>query len=859
MSDDKAISSLEDDLKVFISKLPYWSKYLANKIITNTYSSSDIDKVYRLFLEDNKLTELSSTPREKLEIDYSAINTTSYKKNVYLKEVKDVVGVNSLVEGQVLSLNNNMTVIFGKNGSGKSSYSRLFKNAFFSRSEETILPNIRSNVNKDVSANFLFSVDDVLTDVNFPSEKMSPLLKQFSVFDNKSVIVHLDSKNEFVFKPSGLGFFSKFINVIKQVEQMLDEEGRKMGTPIDFTSLFDGESEVKKAVSIISEKSKVSDFLELIGKAEENKLQLNQLEIKKAELIALKKDKEIEYLESINKQLGVVKNAIVDINTHFSNDGFKEINRIISDKKEIENKSIQNGIKSFSHDKISNVGTKEWMDFITYAIKFADLQSSYPSTEDVCLLCQQDLKSANVELINRYSDFVKSNIEAGNKQINVKYDKIKSDYEKIKYNIIQSDSTLYKWLEEKEPSFLKDFLKSIEHIEVFGKKILKSIQECTILDYSEQQIGIDDSDKISEKIVAQITALRDKQPSQEIQVLEDQIILLKHKLKLSEHIPSIEKYISNIVWAHKASKSKGDLKTRKITECEKSLSEKYFNKKYADQFNNECKLLDADFGVDIKHSGSSGTSYRAFRLNDYQLSSILSEGEQKVISLADFLSEVYVSSINKGVIFDDPVTSLDDDRKDKIAERLSHEALERQVIIFTHDLVFLSALVEHAQYNQLELQVHWIEQLNGVPGHIWINNSPSLEKDYKSVKHAQNYLDMAKKASPELRDINLKNGFAALRTSYEALIVFELFAGVVQRFTERVSVDSLDSVYFTNDIKEEILHHFRQCCRYMEGHSHSDKYSYKKPTIDDLQTEINEFNSLKTTIKGLKKNPSGKN
>ena len=42
----------------------------------------------------------------------------------------------------------------------------------------------------------------------------------------------------------------------------------------------------------------------------------------------------------------------------------------------------------------------------------------------------------------------------------------------------------------------------------------------------------------------------------------------------------------------------------------------------------------------------------------------------------------------------------------------------------------------------------------------------------------------------------------------------------------------------------------------MEGHSHSDKYSYKKPTIEDLNNEIKRFDEIKKKISSCKKNKS---
>jgi hypothetical protein len=124
---------------------------------------------------------------------------------------------------------------------------------------------------------------------------------------------------------------------------------------------------------------------------------------------------------------------------------------------------------------------------------------------------------------------------------------------------------------------------------------------------------------------------------------------------------------------------------------------------------------------------------------------------------------------------------------------------------------------------------------------------------YKKSGKAQQYYEEAKKCAPAEREDKLKNGFAALRTSYESMVVFDLFKGVVQRFNERVSIDSLSNVFFDMETRDEILDSFYQCCRYMEGHLHSDKYAYKKPTVENLIEEINRFNDVKKKISELGK------
>src|SRR5690606_22142296 len=105
-------------------------------------------------------------------------------------------------------------------------------------------------------------------------------------------------------------------------------------------------------------------------------------------------------------------------------------------------------------------------------------------------------------------------------------------------------------------------------------------------------------------------------------------------------------------------------------------------------------------------------------------------------------------------------------RKSEIAERLVAEALQKQVIIFTHDLVFVSSLIGNCSDNSVSHQCHWIENQEGKPGQVWLNNSPSYEKEYRNSEPAKKHYIEAKKEScpPMQREFYLKTGFAALRT-----------------------------------------------------------------------------------------------
>ncbi|ORM51273.1 hypothetical protein HA39_22145 [Pantoea brenneri] len=79
------------------------------------------------------------------------------------------------------------------------------------------------------------------------------------------------------------------------------------------------------------------------------------------------------------------------------------------------------------------------------------------------------------------------------------------------------------------------------------------------------------------------------------------------------------------------------------------------------------------------------------------VSKVASEGEQRCIALASFFAEMRADGRRSAVIFDDPVNSLSHQWRAVIARRLVNESAYRQVIVFTHDLVFYKWLIEEAE------------------------------------------------------------------------------------------------------------------------------------------------------------------
>lgn len=855
--------SLENEVKKFANEFPYWIKYLANKILSgNEISQNDIDETYLYLLEDLGITE--KTTRTEITLSGLHDNERDYYSNLMLSKLENVEGVNALLEGQSIEFSPNLTIIYGSNGSGKSGYTRLLKNVFYSKSKEKILSNIYStDIVKPVNANFIFKSEGNEISVSYNNNDHS-IFEQFSVFDGKSAVKHIESKNEFEFKPAGLNFFGKFADALSHVEKKLNNEVtiKQQGTNINnLLMLFDGNSEVTEAIQAINTDKGFENLSKIASYTEKNTKEKESVQKKYEELqiASTKKDQEIRNLDTIKKLLLQVKQSVEKFNQYFSNEMFEKANQAIIECLEKEEIAKNEGVENFKTDNLNGIGTSEWKNFILSAEKFALLQengnSHYPKNEDHCLFCQQKLSEPAQKLIINYRKFIESVSEKKAAELQNKLNKAKKLYDDLDFNLFPPNNILTNWLIENYPIELEIIKHSIEKQQILAEKICSDIQNKVVNEKVGVLIETNIFETIEIELEKSLTILNTGNQFKELERLRNSIINLEHKEKLSLHFPKFENYFNMQVWLNKASKA--NFPKQKITLKEKELSSKYFSENYVSIFNNECQKLNGDFGIEINRTSTAGKSYRQLRLKGKNPNTILSEGEQKVIATADFLAEMKLSEINRGIIFDDPVTSLDDKRKNEIATRLVEEAELRQVIIFTHDLVFVSNLLSKCEQQEAEFLCHWIENIDGKnPGAIYLNNAPSYEKDYKTSGKAQNYLNEAKKSNPQQREEKIKNGFAALRTSYEAQVVFGLFKGVVQRFNERVSIESLRKVYFTTELIDELLESYALCCRFMEGHSHSDKYSYKKPTIEDLNNEIKRFDEIKKKISSCKKNKS---
>jgi ATPase subunit of ABC transporter with duplicated ATPase domains len=177
--------------------------------------------------------------------------------------------------------------------------------------------------------------------------------------------------------------------------------------------------------------------------------------------------------------------------------------------------------------------------------------------------------------------------------------------------------------------------------------------------------------------------------------------LLKDRAKLQNDLPTVLQRLAELQELAAIKACQVQVQTRAVSLQISALRRKLVTESLQNRIQVEITKLDLNhIPFRISATSEQGQSRFAVGLQGVDKianNQILSEGEQRALALACFLAEVSDEGDAYGLVVDDPVSSLDQRRLRLVAKRLVQEAVKgRQVIVFTHNLVFFNEVVAEA-------------------------------------------------------------------------------------------------------------------------------------------------------------------
>lgn len=840
-----------EELEEWFSARPDWERHALNGYLRDGEVSETIKReCFELFLEAK---ELGETDIEVDPLNFDFGGQASKAGEARLLRVRGLENVNALSRNTELPFSQGLTVVFGKNGTGKTGYVRLLSNLCASRSRADILPNVMEGEEAgEPSAQLELETESGSLEVEF-GDQGPPELDSFVVLATKTHRIHLDRDHEIQMSPPGLELFEPLREIRDDIRDRL--KGRIAEVDEDWAGLefFEGDSkitnflreEVDASIELDELRQRLAshrDVDEKIGELEARLGTLRGGEHQKQLKEARRRQKR---LTGLRKKLG----AAIDVLCETKGPEFKTCAKRLREQEERAEK-LREGIPT---DALLEDGEdSRWREFILAARKLvesAGRAEEYPSSDDRCVLCGQDLSSEAQGLIRAYWRYAEGDAEQKMRELATEKEKLDQALRGLDLELVSDGLAVREALEEEAPELLAQLVQLQSRLQSLRDELLGATDQFESWPSIEVPGRLDE---LARAIGERVEKLKEEEPEDEIEKAESECRRFRHISTLKKRFEELEAYVEELRWKEKAAAEKPS--TASITHAHKRFFNRIVTKAYRDAFNERCESFGCHFEVEVATRGRKGKTLKSLELSTgHEPVEVLSEGEQRAVAMADFLTDVEFRPSCNGIILDDPVTSLDHDWKERLAKVLVREAEERQVIIFTHDLVFASFLADQAKYrSDCDSIFHQLSKINGAAGMVSADDPPASGSYSDKLSDANRLRDEARDgAAGSHQEALIRHGFAHLRAAYELYCENRLFGEVVRRFDDHVRIGALRPRKLTGEFVGDFIGSWKNVCRYIPGHSRGMHSGYQHVTVEDLTDAIEEFKGLKGRFNAL--------
>lgn len=824
-----------------------WVHQMVSEIVVagKALSDSQLDTIYQFFLKEKSLAPGGPVSVAPLGDDPSSLINGS---GLSLTRLGDLKNVNALADGQKIDFNPKLTIVFGENACGKTGYVRVLKKAAAVRTSETVLPNLSqaqpSGLPPSAHIGYRLGHGDEQT-VEWKDQAGLVPFNRIDVFDSRATLLHVDGDLNYVYTPGELARFPLVQRGIEGVRTRLDNEiAAKTQTANPFLAQFDRQSRIYPLVDSLGAASDLTQFNELAAVTEAEKQEVETL---KTEIDALRTTNpaaQLKLAETENQNLEALKKAFTTLSRFDISVYSQHLSALQKADREYESATQD----SFAGLPIPGILQDEWREFIRAGevyLRALENQEGYPALGEKCLYCRQPLSPEAVTLLRKYRDFCNNELRAGLDGAMRQLDTLRqallrnvdfADVERRLGEIAGEGSAI----SQQRLAVLRAFAAA-------GRDLRDTVEARKPLEWSGQANEASRAMQIVDEALAHsgslITSLTERHDKRDEALRERQAKFLdiESRLKLAALLPQIESTVDQAKWVDKAKiqQRKFHALLRSLTETSKLASEELLNKDFERHFAEECKLLRAPV-VTLQFPGRQGqvTRKKAVAGGEHRPSDVLSEGEQKVIALADFLAEASLKP-PAPVIFDDPINSLDYRRMEEVVNRIVSLSETRQVIVFTHNIWFTTELLARFEKRPHDCSYFDVARDGAKIGLVTKGTHPRSDTFNSLRGRINTLLQSAEKATGETQAALIEKAYELMRNICEVIVEEDLLQGVTKRYQPNVMMTRLPNINFhgLQVAVAVIAPLFEDCCRYIASHSQPMETLNVRPDLATLKAD----------------------
>lgn len=853
--------SILQEILAWAQGLPAWqSDAVARLLAKQMLTADDQDDLFALL----KLAHGIPDPKGRTPKPLTAEQIPAPVEkatHIALLAMKNMHHVNAIAENQRLPFSaSGMTVIYGDNGSGKSGYSRVLKRACRARDQtEAIHPNANLPAGKAgvAEAAFEITVDGVAKDVQWTQGKAAPPeLSSFAIFDSRCARAYLDSEDDFSYVPYGLDVFETLAKICKQLKTATETEQAQHAVDLTAFTPLQGDTAVGKLIESLSAKT--------------TQVQVDALATLKPEEAAQHAELDKSLKENNPKEKATQRRLqarrVATVATNATSKGALMDQAVVTKLRELADSyrtaqaAAALAAKRFKEGEnlLPGTGGEAWRELFDAARKFA--AESHPDkafpelgADAPCPLCQQPLAEGAARL-QRFEAFIQQEAE---KTSQVRRAALAAEYKPFAaHNLtLNIEDTTYDEIKALDPQLAAD-TKAFEtqlaaRQEAIKAAVISHQWDCvaeTLASPATRLLAL------ANKLNTEAETLEKASDEKTRVALQKQFAELDARIKLGQVRDAVIVAIGKLSHQAKLTQCLSAVKTNAISLKASDMAEKVVSKELADALNREFKALGAGtLSVSLQSRADRGKALHKLKLELPQSRSptdILSEGEQRAVAIGSFLAEIGLSGGKGGIVFDDPVSSLDHRRRERVAKRLASEAAKRQVIVLTHDIYFLCLLVEEAKLAGVAISTQSLVRRAegfGIADPELPFEGKNASKRIVALKvQQQSIAKLHKDGAEQEHRRQTVDAYFRLRMAWERAVEEVLLREVILRFRKGVETQRLAGVVVDDNDYAQVNAGMTKCSNY--AHDKALLGGIAVPDPDELLADIAALETWRTQI-----------
>jgi ABC-type transport system involved in cytochrome c biogenesis ATPase subunit len=828
------------DRDVFLQKrildwsrsLPEWQRGLMRKLCDGPLDEKERAEVLAVLLGEAGAPqlpplELANLPAD--ETDYGVVE---------LRGIRNLRNVNRLAEGQELGFEPGLNIVFGENGAGKSGYGRLCRRVCRSAEPGEVLHDVfdPGKAEAPQSAEFVLAVDGEERAVEVDLNGESPrLLSAMTAFDATCAELCITKSNTIEHTPRPLRLLKELSDAQDQLAADLAEqiEGLRERLPaLPEPGDTEATALLERVAAGEASREEVEGFA-LLGEAE--LAELRELEQAEAAIAA---DQSQALETEARKRAAAVERLADELHGSWERLDDEALGEIAELRVRLARASAavdQVAADAFADQPQPGTGGEGWREMWEAARRFVEAgEGSFPdeSPDATCPLCQQDLEAAARERMARFEAFVSGELREQVRLVDQALtEQLESlpDLDRLAHLAEVALAAAGEQLREPIDAGLQALADRLAVVTgAPDPGTARALDLRSLRDYVAVQVARAEG----------FAVLRDEAERARI---EARLGELRARREIEAALPDVLAHLDALEAIAAREEGRRRLSTTTISHRIRELSKLAITGRLREALEGEIEeLRPLAERVELGASATKGKPAVRFKLRGEgreRVAKVLSSGEQTALATAFFLAELQVSSGRSAIILDDPVSSLDHQRREHLAERLVEEARRRQVVVLTHDLVFVSYLKERAEQLGVALHGRALERRHHTVGVVspelpWEARSP-MERARALRHELKATLNPLYKGDDPRYEAEAQRWKLELRKSYERMIEVYVLGATVERQARNIRVRNLHKVRWTPELAREIDAAIKE----LSGGAHQEPLGQQAPPLSPAKLE----------------------